>query len=313
MSGAKRFVLAGLAAAYGWAGAGLEGPVTGYVFDARQGMIRAIEGLPGGARLGTGLAVGERLRGCAVESVGRRAVCGTEAGGWLWVDWAGGTVRTRELAGLAGAAERAAWSADGAWAVVHLEPAGEGGRRLRWVREGEVTGMVETGPGWRLLAAGPDGGWALVTNGPELWRVDTEGVWEWVARGMEIGAAAVAEDGGVYYADRGAKEMWKVASGGPGASAVRVLREADGVDGPVALGACRTDEGEQVVLVDGAGARLAIVRAGGRGTETVGLWARPSGMAPLHREGWYLLNEPGRGPLLLLNCAGRAVSFVPVD
>jgi hypothetical protein len=36
-------------------------------------------------------------------------------------------------------------------------------------------------------------------------------------------------------------------------------------------------------------------------------------MAPLHREGWYLLNEPGRGPLLLLNCAGRAVSFVPVD
>jgi hypothetical protein len=107
--------------------------------------------------------------------------------------------------------------------------------------------------------------------------------------------------------------MWKVASGGPGAAAVRVLREADGVEGPVALGACRTEEGEQVVLVDGAGARLAIVRADGRGTETVGLWARPSGMAPLHREGWYLLNEPGQGPLLLLNCAGRAVSFVPVD
>jgi hypothetical protein len=308
----QRLALLGAAVAYGGSGAGLQGRVTGYLFDARQGLIRPIEGLPGGARLGAGLAVEERLSDCAVSSVGRRALCRTE-GVWVWVDWTGVGVRRREMEGLVGSAERVVFSEVGDRAVLHLEAAGELARRLVWVGEAGVGGMVETGAGWRLLAVAADGGQALVTNGPELWRVEERGVWEWVARGVEMGAAVFSAGGGVYFADRGAKELWQVEGAGAGTAAVRMLREAEGVGEPVALALCATEAGEQVVMADGAAARLTMLRPGGTGWESVGLWGRPSQLARLDRDGLYLLNRPGEGPLLLLDCAGRHVSFVPVD
>ncbi|MCX6588736.1 MAG: hypothetical protein NTX13_19395 [Acidobacteria bacterium] len=309
----QRLALLGAAVAYGGSGAGLQGPVTGYLFDARQGLIRPIEGLPGGARLGAGLAVEERLSDCAVSSVGRRALCRTAAGGWGLLVWTGVAVRSREMEGLAGAAERVVFSEMGVRAVLHLEAAGELARRLVWVGESGVGGMVETGEGWRLLAVAADGGQVLVTNGPELWRVEEKGVWEWVARGVEIGAAVFSAGGGVYFADRGAKELWQVEGAGAGAAAVRMLREAEGVGEPVGPAVCATEAGEQVVMADGAAARLTMPRPGGTGWESVGLWGRPSQLARLDRDGLYLLNRPGEGPLLLLDCARRHVSFVPVD
>ncbi len=302
----------------GLADEGLQGPVTGYVFDSRQATIRPIEGLPGSARLGAGLEVGQALAACEVSSPERLALCRAgEQGTWLMVAWAGGAVRTWEVAGLAGAAEKILFRADGRRAVVHFGSGEEANGRLVWLRDPATNGTVstsqETGPGWQLLAIEPEGDRVLMTNGRDLWVVDPSIGSQRVASGLSVSAAVFSREGGVYFADKETGEIWKLPRAEMGSEAIRVMTPADGVAKPVAVAACEAADGEQVVMVDGTAAHVEVLRPHGQRWESLPVWGQPNRMATLGRDGLYLLNQPGQGPLLLFDCAARAVFFVPVD
>lgn len=299
-------------------GDGLGGPVTGYVFDARHATIRPIEGLPGSARLGSGLGGDKDLADCAVSSGQRLALCRTSGdGSWMVVTWSGDAVTTREIPGLAGPAEAVLLSDDGEHAAVHFQSGGESEGRLVFLRDlagaGTVSASPDTGTGSRLLAFAPDGNRVLMANERELWVVDRIAGAQRLAGGANIRAAAFSRDGGVYFADLWAKELWKLERAETGAEAVRILTLASGVDQPVAMAACAAGDGEQVGIVDGATAQVDILQLDSRRMEQLSVWGRPSRMVRLNQYGLYALNQPGPAPLLLFDCVAHTAHFVPVD
>lgn len=318
MKGAKvwaGFIAIAMTAA---AGEGLRGPVAGYVFDARQAVIRPIEGLPGAARLGDGFAGENGLADCSVASRKRLAVCRTTAGeSWMVVAWPGDEVTTREIAGLAGPAETTLLSDSGELAAVHFESSANSGGRLVWLRylgrEAAVDFSQETGPGWRMLAMAPEGNRVLMTSGSELWVVDRAAGPERLASGVNISAAAFSKEDGVFFADQGARELWKLERAEAGTRAMRVMILANGVDKPTALTACASGDGEQVGLVDGNSAQVDVLHLSGQRMEPLPVWGRPNRMVRLNQDGLYVLNQPGEAPLLLFDCGARAAYFVPVD
>lgn len=297
---------------------GLRGPVTGYVFDARQSAIRPIEGLPGAARLGQGFGGDKGLVDCAVSSRKRLALCWTTGEGpWLTVAWPGDEVTTREIAGLTGPAETTLVSDGGDRAAVHFGSKLDASGRLVWLRdlgtEAAVDSSQETGIGWRMLAMAPEGDRVLMTSGAELWVVDRVAGPVRVAGGVDISAAAFSKEGGVFFADQGAKELWKLERAEAGTEATRVMILADGVKRPMALTACSSVDGEQVSMVDGTAAQVDVLHLNGRRMEPLPVWGRPNRLERLNHEGLYALNQPGQAPLLLFDCGARAAYFVPVD
>lgn len=151
----KRIIgLIGLASAFSLAGQPLllEGPLTGFLFDNRVGAVRPIVGVPGAAYVSEAL-----VDGLQWASVGPRGAALALKDGVLY-RIRGLNRRAPEWAQIEGAQitpDRAAWSADGATAVVYSSESGQAQRIRGFGTAPAASEPVLLGAGLSVLAIDP--------------------------------------------------------------------------------------------------------------------------------------------------------------
>jgi hypothetical protein len=296
---------------------GMTGPVSGFFLDARTNAIRAIEGLPGAARLGAPVRLPFAVARAAIAS--RRdyalAVAARSAG------------RPILVRGLSAAAPEIA-AIDGAIDASLVAISASGSAALYSNTAGQVQ-FVDGLPGAPSASAPIDAG--VFDGGAVALAID------------DAGASAVlaAADGQIYVVSRGGATPLRVVARLRGASSLAMLPGGGsvlaasaetgdviliaGLDGAASvraiggtaggLGAARSVAALDaltagVILADG---RLAAVDLQGGSIEWIALAGAAEAFESLDPT-LFVLNRAGDGPLLLLDSArGRSPWFVPAD
>jgi hypothetical protein len=293
---------------------GLAGPVAGYVFEPRSGAVRAIEGLPGAARLGSRLPLPFRVA-LATSVAGRDyAVLVPESGAGPVIA-RGLRSSTPEILDVPGAIQASAVSiaASGDAALFYSEST----RRLQFVDglpsapralDPIDVGFLDASPaalavdsaGSAALLAAPDGRIYLVLRDAAsplaLGRLAGVTSLSFLP-GRDAALAASAETGEVLLIEgwNGTISIRTVAGPATGIASARAVRALDG----------RT-----AAVISGDG-RLAFVDLENGSLEWIPLASEAQDFDPLD-SGLFALNRAGAAPLLLLDAAkGRSVWFVP--
>jgi hypothetical protein len=291
---------------------GIGGPVSGFIADARGQSIRAIEGLPGAARLGAAVRLPFGVVSAAVASRGDFALALPAQGGpaalvralradapeTVFLD---GTIAASTVLLARTGAAAALYSATGRQLqFVTGLPAAP--RVLDPVEGVEAIAVALDDSGSTALIASPDGQIFAATAGASTLRAigRLSGVSALaMLPGRDAAVAASAETGDVILIE-----------GLGGAGAIRTLAGASsGIAAPRSLAAL---DAQSVGVIVGDG-RLAAIAIETGAVEWIDLPGAAQNFQALD-SGLFALNRPGRGPLLLLDALhGRSTWFVPPD
>jgi hypothetical protein len=298
--------------------AGLQGPVSGLMFDAPSRAIRVVNGIPGAAYLGAAVAAEvdaawvspDGTRAVVVKEGTRSLVSGLLDADPLWI----------ALDGLPGAPDHVSWQADSQFLallfkdaatlqVLRLDPTGIATQALRTLRDlpgtavsvavaGEVAFVaMKEEQGGGIYRSGAGGTWTLLTA--------TRG-----AASLELGAAGV-----LYAAESGTGDILEIrGAGGPDAPAVRVIpagRAAEAVALQVSV------DGKRLLVARGGEEAHVQVWDLERQEESarVALDSAPQGLEPLPGGPHLLLTQRKKSGDVITILAERAallsVFFVP--
>jgi hypothetical protein len=299
--------------------AGVQGPVSGFVYDARLAAIRPVNGMPGASMLGAPLPLSISVRHAAISTARDFALAVSDDGtAYLANGLAGGAPSPAALDGAIGNVSRVVLNATGDAAVLYSEGAGQ----LQ-----VITGLPaqpKAGAAVDASAAGVLSAMALSADARRIAAATSgEGsVYEFFASwdspkllAASHGASAIAfrnADQDVVLANQATNEI-VLLSGIDGNGGVSVLaNESNGVNKPVGIRSVKGDD-EIWVANSGSSTLLAIDMTDPGATYNIALAAAPTGCGLLDKS-ILVLNDAGAAPLLLADWANnRAVYFVPAD
>jgi hypothetical protein len=296
---------------------GMTGPVSGFFVDVRANAIRAIEGLPGAARLGATVRLPFAVARAAIASRQDYALAVAVRGAGLPILVRGLSAAAPEIVAIGGAVDASLLAvASSGSAVLYSKTAGQ-------------VQFIDGLPGAPSASEPIDAG--VLGGGAVALAID------------DAGASAVlaAADGQIYVASRGGATPLRAVARLRGASSLAMLPGGasvlaasaetgdviliEGLAGAVSvravggsaggLGAARSVAALDaltagVILADG---RLAAVDLQGGSVEWIALAGAAESFESLDRT-LFVLNRAGDGPLLLLYSAqGRSAWFVPPD
>lgn len=306
------------AAAFG----SVQGPVSGYVLDARTQVLRPVNGFPGAATLGVPLALPFPVR---LAAIGRdyALIAGSDANDRLFLarDLSSGAPRMAPLDAIAAPVTRVVWNADGNAALVYSQSPAHFQVITGLPDAPRVSAPIDPGP----LNAGPT---AMALNAAadriiasggggvyEYSRADGDS-WDYRLLASADGVSSILfRNAGhdVVFASQATNEIMTITDFDGAGGASVLAGSADGVDTPVAMQAA---DGDRELWVANAGSRsLLVLHTGTAGSpQQIPLSAVPSRCDPLDWNSVLVLNEAGSAPLLLLDWAReRTVFFVPLD
>jgi len=286
------------------------GPTSGLVFDQVAGVLRPVLGVPGGATLGDGLALGYPVNWVAVAPSLDSAVALGQDGSLHFVRLSGNIVSELQVAGASSTPRGVVYSPSGtaaalvyasqAQVVTGFPDAPVMGKVLPL--ESAVNTHVRTAvrPAIGNLALSDDGAVLLEANGGSIHVAGSHG------RSVLTAGSMAA------FAPSGHDAVIAKASG------VTLIRDVDGADGATVLADSGVDEpvglafsaDGATVFAAGANGIVALSVGGGPATP-VACACTPAGLVAMGR--LFRLNDLGEGPLWVLDPgnASPRTAFVP--
>jgi hypothetical protein len=312
----KLIVAFGVLALSGWAqtSAGVAGPVTGFIFDAPSGAIRAMLGIPGAAYLGN--IVGTGLEIVAVAPDGSAAL-GVQRTGRLvlYTGLRSSAAQMSKMAGAIQGADLIAWNADASAAVVYAV----GSRQAQIVTglpnapaagppidlsnvPGRVTALVFDGQHILAGVPGDAGGIFLASASSPAQRI---------ASSPSPSAIALA-GGSLYFADNQSQQIWQIGSYATAPAAVLFANDS-GVSGPDGLQV--SADGQRLLVANAGNQTLTVYDLTARSVvQSLDLAFTPTRLDRFGDASVFLMNGAGHGPLYVVRDGGAgkaAVFFVP--
>ncbi|HBY58443.1 MAG TPA: hypothetical protein DEH78_01390 [Solibacterales bacterium] len=286
------------------------GPLTGYVFDLGTRSIRAVQGLPGGARLAAPVLSG--LDWASVSPHGDRALVSIEGRLSLIRDLKAPSLEP--LPGEAQGFERAAWAPGGEAAV--LSRAASGQLRLLRVQPepavealdlssfGTVASVSVTGQLDLLVSVANENGGTLVWTAPGRDPIAIASL------GSPALLSGITRHGSVFAIDAACR-LFEIQNAGSGA---RLLPLTTACEGGTPTSIAATPDGSSVALVWGSTLRF-FEPATGALSEPSALALAPASLDSVSTGGvWWLSGpRPPGAPAWLLDARGPSPSvlFVP--
>jgi hypothetical protein len=284
---------------------GVGGPVAGYVFDNSARALRPILGIPGAWLVGGPVNFGIDLASAYVSPRQDLAFVVGADGSLRWFRLNSGAVSGLTCNGISSVPERVAFSPSGTAAALaaagHVQvvtglpdaPALAG-----TVDAGGATGSLAVSDDGALLLFAANGSIQLLGTAGENRKLMDVGDGAWVAFAPGGRDAAVADPGGA-----GVVLFRDVA----GASTQSLLAPPDdSIAAPVGL--AFSPDGRKLYLASSAARSVTVLDLATRDRSAIPCDCAPAGLVPMGN--LLRLNEPGAGPLWLLDAGGSKLQIV---
>jgi hypothetical protein len=304
-------LISGASAAWCAEGAGITGPVSGYVVDGRYRAIRPINGIPGAARLGAAVELPFAIDTAAIaaaqdyalvtaaNSDGRPSIVRGLRSGAAQAASIDGAIATKGIAIADSGAAAALYSATQLQFVSGLPTATTVDDAIDIGVTGGVTAAAIDATGRNVLLLGRDGGVYLAARGADLKQVAR------MPGAVSASFVPGADDVVVANADTGDVVLLHGLSG-----SLTIRTVAGAANGLNSARSVRAISGSEIGVVDGEG-RLGVIATETGSIEWIGLAGAAERIDTLDR-GLLVLNHAGAGPLLLLDIQqGHTPYFVP--
>jgi hypothetical protein len=310
----RHLLIIGIACAFSAAGAGINGPVSGFVLDGAAHAIRPVNGMPGSALQGAPLPLPFSVGLAAISARLDYALVTDTGGDGTPVVALGLRGGTPQIAAIEGAipADGIVLSDSGDTAALYSN----GSARLQFLtglpgepRAGDPIDIRSVAGGVAALALDPQGRNALLAAGDGgIYWVSGRTALNWIAQVPGAGSAAFLTNGSdAVVGSRTSGDVLLLHDPGGSLSISTLTGARDGISSAVAV---RPVYGSEVAVVDGTG-RLAAVDVN---SSTV-TWIDLSGAADRLETlggGLLVLNSTGPQPLLVLDISqGRTAYFIP--
>lgn len=306
------------------AASGINGPVSGFMLDARSRALRPVNGLPGAAVMGAPLAIPFQVQLAAVaprRDFALAAGFDDNAQVVLVSGLSAAAPAVSSIAGVIGGVTRIALSAGGSAALLYSASSAQ----LQTLsglpdnpRAGAAIDVSGLGDAITALAVDDTGAVLVVGTGSQdagaVYLIPADGAAARLAPAHNVSALVLlngARD--VAFASNTSNEIVRVSNIAGTISAQIVGSANDGVSNPVGLAAAKGDS-ELWVANAGSSSLLVFNLAQPGPPESIDLPSAPTRCDVLNGRSMLVLNDVGQAPLLLLDPeADRAVYFVPVD
>lgn len=320
----KNFCVIALAALFGSvpaaASSGIGGPLTGFVFDARLGAIRPINGMPGASVMGSPVLLPMTAAQAAISSKLDFALAVSADDRLLYLvrGLSGPNPASTAVPGALVGAQKLELNEPGTAAVLYDSVTG----KLQ-----VVSGLPDNpsaGPPLDAAAGGSElAVMALSADGTRIaagFSGDPGGIYEFFADGSAprllaqahaVGAIAFSAGGrNVLYANQATNEIMSIRDIEGDGEITVLAHEADGVSKPVGLRAVNADR--EIWVANSGSDSLLIIDSAASGVASIALAGAPTRCDVLDGGSLLVLNDAGAEPLLLADWAnGRAAYFVP--
>lgn len=298
------------------AGATIQGPELGFVFDSAKGAVRPILGIPGAAVLGQPLALGADVRKVAISPLGDYvlAIAGEHNQAMVFV-----TSHSPLAAVLVQGADRGAdqivISAAGKAAALYYKA----GSRIEVVTglpaAPKVTSELYLSAGETLsaIAVGDDGHTVLAGAGDRVFEAAAGGEVPVLADLGHVAAISIPAAGTALVADSGHNQIYRVEGLGAGIDSAILAGPKDGISTPVAV--ALSQDGTRAIVANGKSRSVSIINLKTEAVSTVACGCTPSGLDRLGGNETFRLTEMSSRPMWLLDIGGTAprVLFVPAE
>lgn len=288
---------------------GIDGLVSGVVYDEPSRSIRPVVGAPGASYLGAPMA--QNLDAVWPAPDGDQAVVLAGGAAWWLRGLRHGALEWQALPALAGKPELVAWALDSSAAAVYAA-----GRVMLVDPAGGVSASFSAealgGPILSLAVTGDD---VLAgVEGVGLYWLNPGGPARLLARLAQPGPLLVTRAGRLLVADRAREEILEIRNWRESAEVSLFANASAGVSDPAAMAA--SPDGKLLLVASSAGRKLAFFDlASGALLRWVPLDFEPTRLQPLDDGTSWLLTERRRAadPLEVLTAAGEetAVFFIP--
>jgi len=319
MHNGRLFIVFFVLAISGWAqpSAGVAGPVTGFIFDARLSAVRPVLGIPGAAYLGKAVMTG--LDAASVAPDGSAALAVLQGG--KLVVYSGLRSAAPVALAVAGAitgADHFAWagnSAASSAAAVYSSGTGQAQvfTSLRPTTAtagpidlsslpGQLTAMAFDGQRLIVGVASSDSGGIYLASASGIQRI-----------ALAVSPSAIALAGSsLYFCDNQSQQIFQVQNYAGTPAAVAFANDS-GISSPAGLQV--SADGQRLYVANAGNRKLAIYDIPSRSpVESLDLDFTPTRLDRFGDSSVFLLNGGGQGPLYIVRDGGpgkAAVYFVP--
>jgi DNA-binding beta-propeller fold protein YncE len=299
------------------AGATIQGPELGFVFDSAKRELRPILGIPGAAVLGEAVATDAELRRAAVSPQQNYVLAVAGEHNQVFVIAMNHTPLTPvPVQGADRGPDQIALSAGGRAAVLYYKNRN---------RMEVVTGLPESpkvtselylsaGQYPSTVAIGDDGGTVLAGVGAALYQITAGGEVPVLTELGKVSAIAVPATGTAIIADSAHSQIHRVRGIGGGIEANVIAGPKDGISSPVAVTVSR--DGSRAFVANGKGGTVSVIGLKLEGVVTkIACGCTPTGLARLAGDEVFRLTEISSRPLWMLEAGAHEprILFVPAD
>lgn len=299
------------------AGATIQGPELGFIFDSGKGVLRPILGIPGAAVIGQPMALGVEVRKLAISPLNDYvlAVAGEHNQAMVFA------TNRAPLAGVLvqGAdrgADQIAISAGGKAAALYYEA----GSRIEVVTglptAPKVSSKLYLSAGQTLtaIAISDDGHTLLAGAGDRVFEAAAGGEVPVLAELGHVSAISIPATGTAFVADSGRNQIYRVQGIGAGIETGLIAGPKDGINSPVAVAV--SQDGSRVFVANAKpGSASVIDLKGETATRTIACGCTPSGLERLAGNETFRLTEMSGRPMWMLDAGGSEprLLFVPAE
>jgi DNA-binding beta-propeller fold protein YncE len=299
------------------AGATIQGPQLGYVFDNAKKELRPILGIPGAAVLGEALAAGVELRKVAISPRQDYALVVAGEHNQAMVFAMGQPTLTAVMVqGADRGADQIAISAGGMAAALYYQNAG---------RVEVVTGLpaapkvsseiyLQSGQKLTAIAVGDDGHTVLAASGGRVFQAAVGGEVPILSDLGRVTAITIPAAGTAFVADSGNNQIHRVRGIGAGIEADVIAGPKQGISAPVAVEVSR--DGSRVFVANAKPGSVSIIDLkGDTAASTIDCACKPTGMVRLAGNEAFRLTEMSNQPMWVLDAGGTEprLLFIPAD
>jgi len=299
------------------AGATIQGPELGFVFDSAKGELRPILGIPGAAVLGQPLALGVDLRRVAISPLEDYVLAVAGEHNQAMVFAMGHAALTPVMVqGADRGADQIVISAGGKAAALYYKA----GNRIE-----VVTGLpaapkvgselyLSAGQTLTALAVGDDGHTVLAGAGAKVFQVAAGGEVPVLAELGHVTAITIPAAGTALIADSGHNQIHRVRGIGAGIEADVIAGPKDGIATPVAVAV--SHDGSKAFVANAKSGSVSIIDLKAEtAIRSIACACKLSGLDRLAGHDTFRLTEFSSRPMWMLDAGGTEtrVLFVPAE
>jgi len=299
------------------AGATIQGPELGFVFDSTKGELRPILGIPGAAVLGQPLALGVEVQRVAISPLEDYVLAvGGEQNQAMVFAMGHSPLTPVMVQGADRGADHIVISAGGKAAALYYKA----GNRIE-----VVTGLpaapkvsselyLSAGQTLTAIAIADDGHTVLAGAGDKVFQSAAGGEIPLLAELGHVAAITIPAAGTAFIADSGQNQIHRVRGIGAGIEADVIAGPKDGIATPVAVAV--SHDGSRVYVANAKSGTISIIDLKAEtATRSIACACTPSGLDRLAGNDTFRLTEMSSRPMWMLDAGGTEprVLFVPAE